>query len=82
MYRVYQNIIEKATMDQNDFHGVVTIADLGNDRAEYANGLAERVLKSRLIRIRGLELPLAPRGLQPLGSCNLLKKGGFNWIRR
>ena len=75
MYRVYKNIIENAVAGQDDFHGVVTIADLGNDRAEYANGLAERVFEVPINTDTRFGIASGTKGFTAVRILQLIEEG-------
>lgn len=75
MRELYKNIIDKAVLGQDDFHGVISIADIGGERAEYAKGLAERVFEVPINADTRFGIASGTKGFTAVRILQLIEEG-------
>ncbi len=75
MKDLYKNIIDKAVIGQDDFHGVISISDLGGERADYAKGLAERVFQVPINADTRFGIASGTKGFTAIRILQLIEEG-------
>lgn len=75
MRDVYKNIIDKAVIGQDDFHGVVSIGDLGGLKIDYAQGLAERVFEVPVNADTRFGIASGTKGFTAIRILQLIEEG-------
>jgi len=75
MKEIYKNIIEKATIGQDEFHGVVSIGDLKGGHAIHAQGLAERVFAVPINESTRFGIASGTKGFTAIRILQLIEEG-------